>query len=219
MGYFPVALELAGRPVVVVGGGEVAERRVERLVAAGAAVTVVSPALTITLAGMRAVGRIRHVARAYRPGDLEGARLALVATDDQGVTAAVAAEARASGVWLNAADDPTHCDVMLPGVVRRGILTIAVASGGASPALTRALREHLEATIGAEWGALGELAAAARRELRAAGRAPGAVAWRRALAADVRALLADGRVEEARELMRARLGQDPAGAGSAEPRG
>jgi siroheme synthase-like protein len=211
MGYFPVSLDLSGRPCVVVGGGAVAERRIEDLLAAGAAVTVVSPALTPVLAGMAAVGRIRHVARPYRPGDLDAAALALTATDDPAVTAAVALEARARAVWLNAADDPAHCDFLLPAVVRRGILTIAVASGGASPALTRALREHLDATLGAEWVALGELAAEARRQLRAAGRSADAEAWRRALASDVRELLASGRVDEARSRVRARLDQGGGG--------
>jgi precorrin-2 dehydrogenase/sirohydrochlorin ferrochelatase len=110
----------------------------------------------------------------------------------------LAVEARERAVWLNAADDPAHCDVMLPAVVRRGVLTIAVASGGTSPALTRALREHLDATLGPEWAALGELAAEVRRELRAAGRSADGDAWRRALAPDVRDLLATGRVDEAR---------------------
>jgi precorrin-2 dehydrogenase/sirohydrochlorin ferrochelatase len=208
MGYFPVSLELAGQPCVVIGGGAVAERRIEALLAAGAAVTVVSPQLTPVLSGMAAVARIRHLARPYRPGDLRGARLALAATDDPAVTAAVAGEARMLGVWLNAADDPAHCDFMLPAVVRRGVLTVAVASGGASPALTRALREHLDAALGSEWAALGELAAETRRELRSRGRTADGAAWRRALGADVRALLADGRVDEARRLIRRRLGGD-----------
>lgn len=205
MGYYPVSLELAGRSCVVVGGGAVAERRIESLLAAGAVVTVVSPGLTRALAAMAAAGRIRHVARPYRHGDLDGAVLALVAAADPAVTAAVAGEARQRAVWLNAADDPGHCDFMLPALVRRGILTVAVASGGASPALTRALREHLDATLGPEWAPLGELAAEARRELRAAGRSADGEAWRRALASDVRELLAAGRADEARCRVRERL--------------
>src|SRR5262249_61585978 len=95
--------------------------------------------------------------------------------------------ARRRGIWPSAADDPSHCSFILPAVVRRGPLTIAVASGGATPALTRALREHLERELGAEWAALAELAAEARRELRAGGRAAAGATWRRALADDVRA--------------------------------
>jgi siroheme synthase-like protein len=205
MGYYPVSLDLGGRCCVVVGGGIVAERRVRALLEAGAAVTVVSPAVTPALVALAAAGRIRHVARAYAPGDLSGAALALTAVDDHGVTTAVGREARERGVWINAADDPGHCDFILPGLVRRGVMTVAVGSGGASPALTRALREHLDDVLGAEWAVLGELAGHARRELRAAGRLVGAEAWRRALAADVRALLAEGRLDDARGRLRARL--------------
>jgi siroheme synthase-like protein len=205
MAFYPVFLDLAGRLCVVVGGGIVAERRVEALLAAGASVTVVSPEITPPLAGLVAAGRVRHVGRPYRPGDLAGAELAFTAVDDLAVSPAVALEAREHAVWLNAADEPGHCDFILPGVVRRGLLTVAVGSGAASPALTRALREHLDSALGPEWEALGELAAAARRELRAAGRVTADDTWRRALAPDVRALLAEGRVGEARERLRARL--------------
>lgn len=209
MGFYPVSLDLGGRPCVVVGGGRVAERRVMTLLEAGAVVTLVSPAITPALAALVGAGQVRHVAREYQCGDLAGAALALTAVDDPSITATVAREARERGVWLNAADDPAHCDFILPGLVRRGVLTIAVGSGGASPALTRALREHLDATLGVEWAALGELAAGARLDLRTAGRAADAEAWRRALAADVRALLAEGRVAEARERLRARLDLTP----------
>jgi siroheme synthase (precorrin-2 oxidase/ferrochelatase) len=92
-----------------------------------------------------------------------------------------------------------------------------VASGGTSPALSRALREHLDATLGGEWAALADLAADARREWRAAGRMPVASAWRRALGADVRALLADGRVDDARRLMRARLADQAPSTLAGEP--
>jgi len=205
MGFYPVFLDLTDRRCLVVGGGTVAERRVESLLEAGAAVTLVSPTLTPALAALAAAGRIRHVARAYEPGDLAGAALAFTAADDPAVSPVVAREARERGVWLNAADEPLHCDFILPGLVRRGVLTVAVGSGGASPALTRALREHLDGTLGPEWAPLGELAARARLDLRAAGRAADAETWRRALAADVRALLAEGRVDDARSQLRARL--------------
>jgi siroheme synthase-like protein len=205
MGFYPMSLDLGGRRCVVVGGGVVAQRRVEALLQAGAVVTIVSPGLTPALADLARGGGIRHVARAYSPGDLAGAALVFSAADDGTVTPAVAREARERGIWLNAADDPGHCDFILPGVIRRGVLTVAVGSGGASPALTRALREYLDGELGEEWTALGELAATARRDLRAAGRAADAETWRRALGAEVRTLLAEGRLEEARGRLRAQL--------------
>jgi siroheme synthase-like protein len=205
MGFYPVSLDLSGRRCVVVGGGTIAERRIEGLLEAGAVVTVVSPELTPGLADSAAAGRIRHVARAYQAGDLTAAELAFTAVDDPAVSPAVALEAHERGVWLNAADDPAHCDFIVPGLVRRGVLTVAIGSSGASPALVRALREHLDTALGAEWAALGELAATARCELRGAGRPTDGEAWRRALGADVRALLAEGRVGEARCRLRTRL--------------
>ena len=205
MGFYPLLLELEGRPVVVVGGGVVGERKVEGLLAVGAAVTVVSPEFTPALSALADAGRITLVRRPYRDGDLEGAALVFTALDDPRATAPVAEEARRRNIWLNAADDPTYCTFILPAVVRRGPLTVSVASGGTTPALTRALREHLEGALGPEWGALAEMAAEARRELRASGRGADGATWRRALAPDVRALVADDRLDEARRELRTRL--------------
>jgi siroheme synthase-like protein len=202
---FPLFVELAGRPCVVLGGGSVAERKVAGLLEAGAVVTVVSPSLTPALATLVGAGRIAHIARGYAEGDLAGATLAFAATDDGVINAAVAREGRARGVWVNAADDPAHCDAILPAVVRRGAITIAVGTGGASPALARAVRERVELALPEAYGALAEIAGSVRRELRAAGRRASAEAWQEALRDGLRPLLEGrGRDEAARQL-RARL--------------
>ena len=202
MDYYPVFLELTGRRCLVVGGGPVAERRIDGLLAAGAPVTVISPALTPALAALAAAGRIRHEPRGYRPGDLAGFDLAFTATDTGEVNGAVAAEARQRGVWVNAADDPAHCTFILPALVRRGDLTVAVATGGTSPALARAVREELETYFTPEYATLAEIAGEARRELRAAGRAATAEAWRRALGPEVRRLIVErGRDEAKRHIL------------------
>src|SRR5262245_8069288 len=107
---YPVVADLTDRPCVVIGGGAVAERKVEGLLAAGAVVTVVSPTLNQGLALLARDGRIRHAGRRYRPGDLARKALAFVATGDRRIAAAVAREGRRRGVWVNAADDPEHCD-------------------------------------------------------------------------------------------------------------
>src|SRR5438128_4553471 len=168
MGYYPVLLDLAGRRCVMIGGGPIAERRVDGLLTAGAYVTVISPRMTRPLAALAAEGRIELESRGYREGDLAGADLAFVATDAGEVTVAVAREARERGVWVNAADDPAHCTFILPAVVRRGDLTVAVATGGSSPALARAVREEREAYLTAESATLAAIAAEAWRDLRAA---------------------------------------------------
>ena len=205
MALFPLFVELSGRPCVVLGGGAVAERKVESLLATGALVTVVSPSLTPALTALVSAGRIVHVARGYMPGDLAGASLAFAATDDGVINAAVAEEGRERGVWVNAADDPAHCDAILPAVVRRGPITVAIGTGGASPALARAVRERVELLLPEAYGALAEIAGTARRELRAAGRRANAEAWQAALRAGLTPLLdGEGRDEAARRL-RARL--------------
>jgi siroheme synthase-like protein len=206
MGHYPVVLELTGWPCVVIGGGSVAERKVEGLLAAGAAVTVIAPRLTRRLQALAAGGRIGHVAREYAPGDLDGYRLAFAATGDAALNAAVAQEGRRRGVWVNAADDPAHCDFTLPAVLRRGPLVVAVATGGASPAVAALVRDELDRRLGPEYALLGEVAAEVRRELRAAGIRPSPWAWREALSGGVRSLLARGRRAEARARLRARLG-------------
>jgi siroheme synthase-like protein len=199
-------LEVAGRPCVVIGGGPIAEGKVNGLLAAGADVTVVSPALTDALAEAARAARIAHRPRAYRDGDLVGFTLGFVATGDRTVNAAVAAEGRRRGVWVNAADDPAHCDFILPAVMRRGALAVAVSTGGASPALARVVRDELEHHLGDDYAALVDVAGEVRRALRAEHRAADAGAWRDALADPrFRRLVARGERAAAGRRLRARL--------------
>ena len=204
-GYFPCFLDLAGRRCVVIGGGVVAQRKVEALLQAGARVVVISPAVTVELARLVADGHARHVARAYRRGDLAGAVLAFAAADDGVANAAIAREGRRHRVWVNAADDPAHCDFILPSVLRRGRLTVAVSTGGASPAVARAVREELETVLTREHGTLVDVASDARADLRAAGVSRGGHAWRRALGRPVRRLIAEGKPAAARRALVRRL--------------
>jgi len=208
MGYYPVLLDLAGRRCLMVGGGSVAERRVDALLAAGAQVTVISPRVTQPLAALAAEGRIGLESRGYREGDLAGNDLVFVATDAGEVNAAVAREARERGLWINATDDPAHCTFILPALVRRGDLTVAVATGGTSPALARAVREELEAYLTAEYATLAAIAAEARREVRAAGRVVTAEAWRRALGPEVRRLIVERGRDDAKHRLLELLGAE-----------
>jgi siroheme synthase-like protein len=201
-----MVLELAHRACVVIGGGAVAEGKVTGLLAAGADVTVVSPTLTAALEAAADAGGISHRRHVYRDGDLAGAALAFVATGDVTVNAAVAAEGRRRGVLVNAADDPAHCDFMLPAVVRRGALAVAVSTGGASPALARAVREELEHHLGDDYATLVDVVGEVRRALRAEGRTARPDRWRAALADPrFRRLVARGERGAARRRLRARL--------------
>jgi precorrin-2 dehydrogenase/sirohydrochlorin ferrochelatase len=202
MSYYPVFLNLSGQRCLVVGGGAVAERKVEGLLEAEASVTVVSPTLTDALERRVKERKIRHYIREYRKGDLTGYRLGFAATDDPQVNRAVYEEAQEAGVLLNSADDPAHCDFILPSVLRRGELQIAVATGGSSPALSRVIREELEAYFSQDYALLSDIVADVRRELKEKGIASDAESWRRALNSDVRRLVREGDVEAAKRLLR-----------------
>ncbi len=166
MEHYPISLVgLAGRRVVVVGGGAVAERKVAGLHAAGAAVTIISPTLTPELERLAEEAAVQAVRRAYRPGDLAGAFLVIAATNDRAANHAVWEEAERHGCLINVVDDPEHSNFIVPAVVRRGEITLAISTGGASPALARRLRERLEAAIGPEYGVLANLLAELRPEL------------------------------------------------------
>ena len=206
VGYYPIFLDLADRPCLVVGGGSVAERKVESLLAVGARVTVVSPTVTACLAAWARAGRIAHRGRAYRVNDLAGVQIVFVATDDGAVTQAVAAAARARGVWVNAADAPARCDFILPSVIRRGRLAVAVSTGGASPAAARAIREELEGYLTERHATLVDLAAEARANLRARAVSASPGRWQGALGdRRMRRLIADGRHRQARRMLARRL--------------
>jgi siroheme synthase-like protein len=203
--YYPIVLDLRDRPCLVVGGGRVAEAKVDGLLAARARVTVVSPVLSERLASWATAGHIVYRQREYIASDLDGQQLVFSATDRRDVSLAVAADARQRGVWVNAADDPENCDFLLPSVLRRGRLQVAVSTGGASPALAARLRRDLEPYFTSEYEDLVELAAEVRRELRASGRRADASRWSAALDPDLRRLLAEGRRGEAKARLLDRL--------------
>ncbi len=165
MQYYPAYLDLRGRPCVVIGGGEIAARKVASLLEAGARVTVVSPTLADALRESADTHEIVHHCRAYRRGDLAGAWLAYAATDDEGVHAAIAAEATEARVFLNVVDRPRFCGFIVPAVVHRDPVTVAVSTGGASPALAKRLARELEGTIGPEWGMTARVLGALRVRL------------------------------------------------------
>jgi len=161
MTFYPVFLNLKGRHCVVVGGGTIAEQKVVGLLDAGARVTVVSPELTWKLEDLVSTGAIEVRRRPYQRGDLEGAFIAIAATDDRSANAAVWDEAEERGILLNAVDDLPHCSFIAPAIHREGDIAVAISTGGKSPAFAVRLRERIAALIGREEGdflnLLGEL--------------------------------------------------------------
>jgi precorrin-2 dehydrogenase/sirohydrochlorin ferrochelatase len=140
---YPVFVDLHGADTLVVGGGRVALRKVEGLLAAGATVTVVAPAIDRAITALGVV----TCARAYRSGDLAGRLLVITTADDAAVNAAVAEDARVAGVLVNSADDPANCTFILPAVARHGRVAVAVSSGGASPALAQYVRDRIATDV------------------------------------------------------------------------
>lgn len=151
MKYYPVFLDIRDKKCVVVGGGDVAARKAKRLIGCGARVVVVSPQLSDELVVLKAENAIEHIADRYHIGHIEGATLVIGATNDEGVNASVSHDARCLKIIVNIVDDPQKCDFILPSIVERGDLVIAVGTGGKSPALARHLREELQSRYGAEY--------------------------------------------------------------------
>jgi precorrin-2 dehydrogenase/sirohydrochlorin ferrochelatase len=145
---YPMYVILEGRKAVVIGGGKVAERKVEVLLDCGAEVEVISPELTESLAGWEREGRLRVQRREFRAGDTSGAWLVIAACGDEAVNREVFEEAERGGIFCNVVDEPELCSFQAPAVVQRGAMQIAISTGGASPALAKRLRKELEEKFG-----------------------------------------------------------------------
>jgi precorrin-2 dehydrogenase/sirohydrochlorin ferrochelatase len=194
-------LDLSDRLCLVVGGGMVGTRKTRGLLAAGARVRLVAPHCSAELRHLAELGRLEWRPKAYSTDDLEGATLVFAATADRALNASVAGEARRRAVLANLADDPVESDFQLPAVVERAGLTMAISTGGSSPAFARRLREQLDAWLTPERLELFALYAELRADLRAERRSVDSSAW---AAVDDRALqlLQEGRRSEAARLLR-----------------
>ena len=199
---YPVNLLVRDRRVVVVGAGRIAARKIEPLLDAGARVEVVAPAVGAEVRAFAEAGRLVLHERGFEAPDVDGAWLAVTATDDPAVNAAVHAAAEAARVWVNSADDPANCSFTLMSVVRRGDLVVSIGTGGRSPALAAHLRRKLGEEIGPEYETLLELLATAREALRGSGRSSEDADWQSAFDGGIVELVRTGRVDEARELLR-----------------
>jgi len=164
--FYPVYLNLKGKRVVVVGGGQVAERKIESLLDTGASIIVFSPAVTARVVELADGKQIELHRRAYAHGDCAGATLVFSATDDPEVSRAVYKESSDLGVFVNTADQPRLCSFIMPAVVRRGDVGIAISTGGTSPALAARLRRRISTVVGPEYARLAALLSRTRSEIR-----------------------------------------------------
>ena len=197
--YHPVFLNISSRKCVVVGGGQVALCKVQVLLEHGAKVEVISPGLCPELLALVESGQIQAHIREYREGDLQGAFIIIAATDNSNINQRLVAEARRSDVLVNVVDDPEHCDFILPSYLRRGEVTIAVSTGGRSPALARKIRSRLEEEMGEEYAQLTDLIGNIRNELKQQEIRINADGWQEALDLDLLLdFLRKGETEKAR---------------------
>lgn len=200
---YPANLILAGRSVLVVGGGPVATSKVFGLIDGGAdTLTVVAPDPTDELVDLAAHGALALERRRYRSPEAAAHRLVVTATDDPAVNRQVFVDADAAGVWVNSADDPANCTFTLPARVRRGSLLVTVATGGHSPAVASWLRRRFESELGPEYDALLELLSSERERIKADGGSTEGLNWQEALDSGLLDLLRSHRKAEALELLR-----------------
>lgn len=165
MRYYPIFLDVRGRPCLIVGGGEVAARKIEGLLKAVARVTVISPEITGPIRKHAEEGKVRHIAKFYQKGDLKGYFIAYAATGVAEVDEQMAEDARSEGVLLNVVDCPSLCGFITPSLLERGDLTIAIATGGKSPGFAKLVSRQLEKVIGPEYGEALRIVAAKRKEI------------------------------------------------------
>jgi siroheme synthase-like protein len=194
---YPVSLDVRGRRCLVVGAGPVATRKAASLLECGALVTVVAPDVS---AAMAALEFVTIVARPYQSDDLAGVALTVTATGHPEVDGAVYADAVAAGIWVNSADDLAHCTFTLPAVHRDGPVSVAVSTGGASPALASWLRTRLAAELDGV-GQLALVLSAARARVKAAGRSTEDIDWAALLDGPLPNLVRQGRLDDATALI------------------
>ncbi len=208
MAYYPIFLDMTGRACLVVGGGRIGLEKVRGLLAAGAAITVISPILDAALQLLVDDDQVNHLARNYAAGDMEGYEIVMVASDDRSANAVIHAEGRARGIWVNSADDAKNCDFILPSVVRRGSITIGISTGGGSPAMARRVREELTDYFTEDFEGLAELLAEVRAELKTRHvlRQIDQETWQRAIDGPLRALIAQRRRGQAKTRLLSALG-------------
>lgn len=208
--YYPIFLNVSGKRVVVVGGGKIAEGKVDKLMDCGSKITLISPVLTNKLRERASKGEVTYIAREYQDGDLADAYMALVATDDNAVNQAAADEARDRGILVNTADDVKNCDFIAPAIVQRGDLTIAISTAGRSPAMARRIREELEQLFTQEYADLLTVLSQARAIVRRNGLRPDPEVWQEAIDDELKAMVRRGELSAAKDRLVATLAEKTA---------
>ncbi len=195
--YYPVYLNLEGKLCVIIGGGTIAEGKIAKLLEAGARITLISPDATPFIQAAAKRGELEWRQRKYQPGDLEGAFIGVAATDVHAVSLQIFEEAEERGVLLNVVDDTPLCTFIAPSVVKRGAVTLAISTGGTSPALARKMRESLADSPALEWADLAGVLSQARQEVKTQGQAVDTQRWQCCIAPHLLELAQAGREDQA----------------------
>ena len=203
--YYPVFLNLAGKRCVIIGGGTIAQGKIGGLLQAGCSITVISPEATPGIQQAAQRGDITWLERTYRPGDLEGAFIGVAATNVWHVNREIFEEAERLGVLLNVVDDPDLCSFIAPSVVKREPVTLAISTGGASPALARKLRETLAHAKALEWADLADVLARARRIVKEKRVVIDPERWQCCITRDLLNMVQEGHSDEALDILLSQL--------------
>jgi siroheme synthase-like protein len=165
--YYPIFLDIEDRPVVIIGGGEVCARKAETMMKYGARVTVVAPELTPEIEAWAREGKLVVRRKRYEAADLGEANIVIASTDDTGVNEQIAADCRARRIPVNVVDVTPLCEFIVPAIIEKGSVQIAVSTGGKSPALARTLKEDLQRTIGPEYAEVNDVMGTLRESAKA----------------------------------------------------
>ena len=199
--YYPVYLNLAGKRCVILGGGTIAQGKIAALRDAGARITVISPEATDGIKRAAQRGDVAFEQREYQVGDLEGAFIAVAATNVWHVNRQIYEEAEERGVLLNVVDDPDQCTFIAPSIVRRDPITLAVSTGGASPALARKMRETLAEAPALKWADLAGALGRARRVIKEKRTVIDPTRWQCVITEDLLKLVQDGHEDRAVDII------------------
>ena len=210
--FYPVFLNLTERRCVIIGGGQIAEGKISKLLDSGAKIIVISPDATQGIRGFAERGQIELDLRKYQDGDLQGAFLAIAATNDRMVNQEIFEEAEKQGILLNAVDDMPRCSFIAPSIVEKGPVTVAISTGGASPALARKLREKMEVSSALDWADATSVLSKARQVIKDKQIAVDPQRWQCCMTDELLTMIQAGHENEALDLlMDLLLGKDSNG--------
>lgn len=210
--FYPVFLNLTERRCVIIGGGQIAEGKISKLLDSGAKIIVISPDATQGIRGFAERGQIELDLRKYQEGDLQGAFIAIAATNDRMVNQEIFEEAEKQGILLNAVDDMPRCSFIAPSIVEKGPVTVAISTGGASPALARKLREKMEVSSALDWADATSVLSKARQIIKDKQIAVDPQRWQCCMTDELLTMIQAGHENEALDLlMDLLLGKDSNG--------